>query len=229
VCHLVGFFNTCFTHIVMFTAFHVLNERYHHRMNSRRHSKLYTTKRIGVNIGMFWAVSMVLSVLPFIPGLGSYSYHSNVGTCYSPTSLLGVLPTITNSIYIVLWSFIAFNLVTLPRVSLPDSLKHKRSKGATFLPQLVTSGVYTLAAVTAVIFVVLEKAGALSESETVALERTSLLLTYSSMILMPMSVVGFSPELRLGLKEIFKRGGDLSKYEQIDQGQRQLVAPEFSK
>ena len=119
--------------------------------------------------------------------------------------------------------------MTLPRVALPDSLKHKRSKGATFLPQLVTSGVYTVAAVASVIFVVLEKSGVLSLPVTVALERTSLLLTYSSMIFIPVSVVAFSPELRLGLKEIFKRGGDLSKYEQIDQSQRQLIAPEFTK
>lgn len=229
VCHLVGFFNNCFIHMVMFTAFHVLNERYHYRMNSRRHCKLYTTKRIGINIAVFWVVCTVLSILPLVPGLDSYTYHSNVGTCHSPTSLLGIIPTITNSIYIVLWLFITFNLVTLPRVSLPDALKHKRSKGATFLPQLVTSGVYTLAAVASVIFVVLDKAGVLTENITVALERTSLLLTYSSMILMPISVVSFSPELRLGLKELLKKGGDLSKYEQIDQSQRQLVSPEFPK
>ena len=225
VCHLVGFFNNCFIHMAMFTAFHILNERYHYRMNSRRHGKLYTIRRIGVNIGMFWVSCILLSVLPFLPGLGSYTYHSNIGTCHSPNSLLGVLPTATNSIYLVLWFFITFNLVTLPRVSLPDSLKHKRSKGATFLPALVTSGVYTVASVVSVVTSVLVKAGVLSAPVTVVLERTSLLLTYLSLVLIPVCVVVFSPELRLGLKEILKRGGELSKYEQIDQ--TQLVTPEY--
>ena len=65
----------------------------------------------------------------------------------------------------------------------------------------------------------------LSVPVTVVLERTSLLLTYLSLVLIPVCVVVFSPELRLGLKEILKRGGELSKYEQIDQ--TQLVTPEY--
>ncbi|KAL5264108.1 hypothetical protein ACHWQZ_G005252 [Mnemiopsis leidyi] len=229
VCHLVGFFNSCFIHMAMFTAFHLLNERYHYRMNSRRHSKLYTTRRIGVKIAVFWVLCILLSIPPFIPGLGSYTYHSNVGTCHTPSSLLGVLPTVTNFIYLVLWFFITFNLVTLPRVSLPDSLKHKRSKGATFLPQLITSGVYTVASVVSVITTVLTKARVLSGTVTIVLERTSLLLTYISLVLIPVCVVAFSPELRLGLKEIFKRSVELSKYEQIDQTQHRIVSPEYPK
>ena len=230
VCHMVGFFNSNAMHIAMFTMFSVLNERFHLRMNHRRHSALYTVRRVGVNVGVFWLLSTLMSALPFVPGLGQYTYHSNIGLCWTPKTLLGLLPTITNSIYLVLWIFITFNLLTLPRVSLPDSLKPKRSRRTSFLPQMLTSGIYTLAAAAFVLYSVLHRLGVLSGAMAVACERGSLLLTYLSLVLIPCSVIALTPELRVGMWEVFKKGSEISetsKYEQIDG--HQVPSPQFSK
>lgn len=223
----MGFFNSCFLHILLLTAFATLNSHYQSRLSARRHSKLYTTRGVGFRIGAFWGISISLSVLPFIPDLGSYSFSRNLGTCSYPTSLLGTVPIITNSIYIVLWAFVTFNLVTLPKVSLPASLKSKRtrpSSSSATLAHVVTSGIYTVAAVLVVLTYTLRKVGSIGEVHMRTLERASLLLTYSSMILMPVSVVAFSPELRVCLREVCRRceSGGQSKYEQIDQAPRDI-------
>ena len=230
VCHMVGFFNSTAVHLAMFTMFSITNERYHLRMSHKRHSEMYTARKIGVSIGVFWLVSLLLSALPFIPGLGYYTYHSNLGTCWVPRTLLGLLPAVTNSIYLVLWLFITFNLLTLPRVILPDSLKAARSRRTAILPQLLTSGIYTVSAVSSVLYIVLHQLGAVSGAVAVACERGSLLLTYLSLVFIPTSVIALNPQLRVGAKEVFKRGppsADSSKYEQIDV--QHSASPQFSK
>lgn len=221
VCDLVGFFNNTFLYISMFTAFCVTSERYHFVMNQRRHAQMYTSKRIGITIIVYWTISMLFSAIPFLPKVANYQYHTNKGTCWTPPDLISYLPLAVNSIYLTLWCYIVFSIFFTPKIELPSALS-KSKKPVKFITELLTSGAYSISAFFLVIFIILQKLDVFSGELEALFERTSLLMFYSSTgILMPLCIILGNSELRLACKDIIKgrtRDKEMqlpTKYEQI--------------
>lgn len=209
VCQLVGFFHSLFLCVIMFTSFALISERYSFRASQTRYNATFTSKRVGISIGLYWLMSLLLSSTPFIPGLNTYTLHNNKATCFVPEGVLHYMLTIALFVYIILWSYVSYSTVFITKISVPKQLMTNR-RSSRFLPSLLTSGAFTLIALTYVGFEILclymrymevqDEKGILGERLSVDFvvnfEKISFLLLYVTTLVQPLLILTLNGDIR---------------------------------
>ena len=183
VCNIVGFFHRTFQMITMFTAFGVINEKFYFRIYQRRHAQLYTTKRVSISLLIYWSISILVGILPFLPSLGGYTFDPATGTCFSLSKKLKLIPLVLHAIYIVLWSHTVVSIFSLPKIRPPKDLA-KSCKPGTIVPELVISGLYFIVSVVIILTAALEHYGTVFNDSNS--KRLFLLVFYVLPVLIPL-------------------------------------------